>query len=94
MFSNLRQLFTRENKDLRKRIYFTFFCLGIFSFGSTITVPWATQYMGSLGFLEIFNLMTGGGLRSFSIFALGVTPYITAQIITQILQMEIVPYFK
>ncbi|MBR4693782.1 MAG: preprotein translocase subunit SecY [Bacilli bacterium] len=94
MFSNLKQLFTRENKDLRKRIYFTFFCLGIFSFGSTITVPWATQYMGSLGFLEIFNLMTGGGLRSFSIFALGVTPYITAQIITQILQMDIVPYFK
>ena len=94
MFSNLKQLFTKENKDLRKRIYFTFFCLGIFSFGSTITVPWASQYMGSLGFLEIFNLMTGGGLRSFSIFALGVTPYITAQIITQILQMDIVPYFK
>lgn len=94
MFSNLKQLFTRSNKDLRKRIYFTFFCLAVFSFGSTITVPWANTIYEELGFLEIFNLMTGGGLKSFSIFALGVTPYITAQIITQILQMDIVPYFK
>ncbi|MDE5889156.1 MAG: preprotein translocase subunit SecY [Bacilli bacterium] len=94
MFSNLKQLFNRSNKDLRKRIYFTLFCLAIFSFGSTITVPWASTVYEELGFLEIFNLMTGGGLKSFSIFALGVTPYITAQIITQLLQMDIVPYFK
>ena len=38
--------------------------------------------------------MSGGGLRSFSIFALGVSPYITAQIITQLLQMDVIPYFK
>lgn len=94
MFSNLKQLFNRSNKDLRKRIYFTLFCLAIFSFGSTITVPWANTVYEELGFLEIFNLMTGGGLSSFSIFALGVTPYITAQIITQLLQMDIIPYFK
>ena len=94
MFSNLRQLFNRSNKDLRKRIYFTLFCLAIFSFGSTITVPWASTVYEELGFLEIFNLMTGGGLKAFSIFALGVTPYITAQIITQLLQMDIIPYFK
>ncbi len=94
MFSNLKQLFNRSNKDLRKRIYFTLFCLAIFSFGSTITVPWVSTVYEELGFLEIFNLMTGGGLKSFSIFALGVTPYITAQIITQLLQMDIIPYFK
>lgn len=94
MFSNLKQLFNRNNKDLRKRIYFTLFCLAVFSFGSTITVPWANTVYEELGFLEIFNLMTGGGLSSFSIFALGVTPYITAQIITQLLQMDIIPYFK
>lgn len=94
MFSNLKQLFNHSNKDLRKRIYFTLFCLAIFSFGSTITVPWASTVYEELGFLEIFNLMTGGGLKSFSIFALGVTPYITAQIITQLLQMDIIPYFK
>lgn len=94
MFSNLKQLFNRSNKDLRKRIYFTLFCLAIFSIGSTITVPWAGTIYEELGFLEIFNLMSGGGLKSFSIFALGVSPYITAQIITQLLQMDVIPYFK
>ncbi len=89
-----KQLFNRSNKDLRKRIYFTLFCLGIFSIGSAITVPWAKTLYEELGFLEIFNLMSGGGLKSFSIFALGVSPYITAQIITQLLQMDIIPYFK
>ena len=94
MFLNLRQLFNHSNKDLRKRIYFTLFCLAIFSLGSAITVPWASNVYEELGFLEIFNLMAGGGLKSFSIFALGVSPYITAQIITQLLQMDIIPYFK
>ena len=94
MFKTFKQLFNRNNKDLRKRIYFTLFCLAIFCFGNTITVPWANTVYEELGFLEIFNLMTGGGLQNFSIFALGVTPYITAQIITQLLQMDIVPYFK
>ena len=89
-----KQLFNRSNKDLRKRIYFTLLCLAVFSFGSTITVPWASVYTEELGFLELFNLMSGGGLRAFSIFALGVSPYITAQIITQLLQMDIIPYFK
>lgn len=94
MFSTVKQLFNRSNKDLRKRIYFTLFCLAIFSIGSTITVPWAGTIYEELGFLEIFNLMSGGGLKSFSIFALGVSPYITAQIITQLLQMDVIPYFK
>ncbi len=94
MFSNLKQLFNRSNKDLRKRIYFTLFCLAVFCYGSNITVPWAGTIYEELGFLEIFNLMAGGGLKQFSIFALGVSPYITAQIITQLLQMDIIPYFK
>ena len=66
----------------------------MFALGSSVTIPWATQIYQDLGFLEIFNIMSGGGLRSFSIFALGVSPYITASIITQLLQMDIVPYFK
>ena len=69
-------------------------CLGLFCLGTTITIPWASALYQELGFLEIFNLMSGGGLRSFSIFALGVSPYITASIITQLLQMDIIPYFK
>lgn len=94
MFRGFSRLFSKENKDLRKRIYFTLFCLGIFCLGTTITIPWASIVYEELGFLEIFNLMSGGGLKSFSIFALGVSPYITASIITQLLQMDIIPYFK
>ncbi len=94
MFRGFSQIFNKANKDLRKRIYITFFCLGLFALGSSVTIPWANQIYEDLGFLEIFNIMSGGGLRSFSIFALGVSPYITASIITQLLQMDIVPYFK
>ena len=94
MFKTFGQLFKRSNKDLRKRIYFTLFCLAIFACGSTITVSWISTAYEEFGFLEIYNLMAGGGLKSFSIFALGVTPYINAQIITQLLQMDIIPYFK
>ena len=94
MFANISQLFSKKNKDLRKRIYFTLMCLAIFCLGTNITVPWASVVYEELGFLEIFNLMSGGGLKQFSIFALGVSPYITASIIMQLLQMDIIPYFK
>ena len=94
MFRGFSQLFSKSNKDLRKRIYFTLACLGLFCLGTTITIPWASKIYQDLGFLEIFNLMSGGGLQNFSIFALGVSPYITASIITQFLQMDIIPYFK
>jgi preprotein translocase subunit SecY len=94
MFRGFSQLFSKSNKDLRKRIYLTLLCLGIFCLGTTITIPWASVVYDNLGFLEIFNLMSGGGLKNFSIFGLGVSPYITASIITQLLQMDIIPYFK
>ena len=94
MFRGLAGLFNKNNKDLRKKIYFTLMCLGIFCLGTGITIPWASALYQELGFLEIFNIMSGGGLSNFSIFALGVSPYITASIITEILQMDILPYFK
>ena len=94
MFKGLSGLFSKSNRDLRKKIYFTLFCLGIFCLGTGITIPWASIVYEELGFLQIFNVMSGGGLQNFSIFALGVSPYITASIITEILQMDILPYFK
>ena len=94
MFKGITKIFSKSNKDLRKRIYFTIFCLGFFALGINVTIPWANTIYEELGFLEIFNLMSGGGLQSFSIFGLGVSPYITASIITQLLQMDIIPYFK
>ena len=97
MFRGFSQLFKKSGKDLRKRIYFTLLCLGIFCLGTRICIPGVDvidNIYESLGVLQIFDLMSGGGLQTFSIFALGVSPYITASIITQLLQMDVVPYFK
>lgn len=94
MFSNLKGLFSPNNKDLRKRILFTLAILAIFGLGTNIVVPGAKAITSDLGFLELLNLMSGGSLKTFSIFALGVMPYISASIITQLLQMDIIPYFK
>ena len=94
MFKRLKGFFSPTNKDLRHRIYFTVFALAIFSLGTSIVVPGAKTITKDLGFLELLNVMTGGGLKTFSIFALGVMPYITATILTQLLQMDIVPYFS
>jgi preprotein translocase subunit SecY len=94
MFKSLKGLFSPSNKDLRKRIYFTLAVLAVFSLGSNIVVPAAKEITQNLGFLDLLNLMSGGTLNTFSIFALGVMPYITASILTQLLQMDIIPYFK
>lgn len=95
MFATMKQIFNPKNKDLRKRIYFTFFCLFIFKLGTTIIVPGIDSSAfdsGKLGFLELINAMGGGAMEKFSIFSLGVMPYITASIIIQLLQMDIIPY--
>lgn len=93
MFKTMKQLFTPTNKDLRHRIYFTLGALLIFILGISIRVPGTQDLTSNLGFLELINTMGGGALKNFSIFALGVMPYITASIIMQLLQMDIIPYF-
>lgn len=95
MFANFKQIFNPANKDLRKKIYFTFFALFVFKLGTTIVVPGIDQSSlgtNNLGILELMNMMGGGALEQFSIFALGVSPYITASIIIQLLSMDIIPY--
>ena len=93
MFKSMKQLFTSTNKDLRHRIYFTFGALMIFILGISIRVPGTNDLTSNLGFLELINTLGGGALKNFSIFALGVMPYISASIIVQLLQMDIIPYF-
>lgn len=93
MFASIKQIFDPVNKDLRKKIYFTLFCLFVFKLGTAIVVPGVDANL-NVGFLELLNIMGGGAMQNFSIFALGVMPYITAQIIMQLLQMDIVPYFS
>ncbi|MEN2998306.1 MAG: preprotein translocase subunit SecY [Brevinematia bacterium] len=82
-------------ESLRKRVLFTLFILIVFRVGTTIPVPGvdysvlASYYerfgQSSLGILEFFNLFAGGALTNISIFALGVMPYISSLIITQLL---------
>lgn len=93
MFATMKQIFAPTNSDLRKRILFTLGALLIFIIGTGVPVPGTTNITKNLGFLELINAMGGGSLKNFSIFALGVSPYITASIIIQLLEMDIVPYF-
>lgn len=94
MFQTMKQLFAPTNKDLRLRILFTLGALMIFVIGAGVQVPGTADVTVNLGFLELINVMGGGALKQFSIFGLGVMPYITASIIVQLLQMDIFPYFS
>ena len=85
-----------KNKDIRKRILYTLLVLFIFRFGAAITVPGVNtsdlvQGIGDNTLFAMISLLGGGGLEQFSIFALGVTPYITASIIIQLLSMDVIP---
>ncbi len=95
MLSNLKNVFKIE--DLRNKILFVVLIIALYRLGVAIRVPGvdsiaieqirsAADTQGALGFL---NLFSGGGFESFSIFALGIMPYITASIIMQILGVVI-----
>lgn len=92
--SIIKQIFNPKNKDLQKKILFTLFVLFIFKLGTSITVPGVDISSKNLDFFEILNAMSGGAFEKASIFALSVTPYITAQIIIQLLSMDIIPYLS
>ncbi|MCQ2815280.1 MAG: preprotein translocase subunit SecY [Bacilli bacterium] len=76
---------------------FTILILFIFRIGSQITVPGVKlgdnikEYLSGNNALSLMNLLGGGTLQTFSIFALGVSPYITAQIIVQLLATDVLP---
>ena len=86
-----------KNKEIMNRIMFTVLILFVFRIGSQITVPGVTlgddlqSYLDSSYALSLMNLLGGGTLQSFSIFALGVSPYITAQIIIELLASDVLP---
>lgn len=86
-----------KNKEIVNRIFFTVMILFVFRIGAQITVPGVTlnddmsNYLSQNNALSLMNLLGGGTLQSFSIFALGVSPYITAQIIIQLLSTDVLP---
>ena len=94
MTSTIKQIFNPKNRDLQKRILFTLFALIVFKIGTFIRVPGAPEPHTTSSLLDIINAMSGGAFQNVSIFALSVTPYITAQIIIQLLSMDIIPYLS
>lgn len=94
MIKNLKQIFSSKNRDLLKRILFTLGALFVFKIGTSIIVPGVDVQTSGMSFLEVINAMSGGAFTRASIFALGVTPYITAQIVIQLLCADIVPYLS
>ena len=84
-----------KSKDVRDRIFFTLSILLIYVLGLLIAVPGVDANVGQAladnDLLGVMNMLSGGALDSFSIFALGVSPYITASIIVQLLQMGVLP---
>ena len=94
MFSTVISIL--KNKEIRKKILFTFAMLFIFRFGASIPVPGvdSTALIAGVGdnsLLGLMNLLGGGSFERFSIFAMGVGPYITSSIIIQILSMDVIP---
>jgi preprotein translocase subunit SecY len=80
--------------ELRKRIIFTILMLGIYRIGVYVPVPGintdAIKRVVSQGTVfGIFNLFSGGALENFSVFALGIMPYISASIILQLLTVVV-----
>ena len=80
--------------DLRKRILYTVMMLAIFRLGSHILVPFINtevlaQFIAGNSMLGLFNIISGDNLKTFSIFAMGITPYINASIIVNLLTIVI-----
>ncbi|KGP89712.1 preprotein translocase subunit SecY [Pontibacillus chungwhensis BH030062] len=83
--------------DIRQKIIFTLLMLVVFRLGTFIPVPFtdknAINFMNENNVFGFLNTFGGGALQQFSIFAMGIMPYITASIIMQLLQMDVVPKF-
>lgn len=84
-----------KNKPVLNRVLFTLVILFIFKLGSTITVPRVdvtnVNFADTGDIFGLMNILGGGALKRFSVFALGVSPYITASIVIQLLSMGVLP---
>lgn len=86
-------------EELRKKILFTLMVLVVYRIGSNIPVPGINRtylsqmFSGETGLLDLFDLFSGGSFSNFTIFALSITPYVTASIIVQLLTIAL-PYFE
>ena len=85
--------------EIRSKMIFTLLMLVVFRIGSNIPVPninrsvLSEMFTGDAGLFDLFDLFSGGSFSNFTIFALSITPYITASIIVQLLTIAF-PYFE
>ena len=97
MLKTISQAF--KVSEIRSKMIFTLLMLVVFRIGSNIPVPGinrgtlAQMFTGETGLFDLFDLFSGGSFSQFTIFALSITPYITASIIIQLLTMAF-PYFE
>lgn len=96
MFKNV--LNALKLPEVRKRIYFTIFIFIFIRLGHYVVVPGINRsvisdIVSQSGFLGLLDLFSGGGYRNFSVFSLGVLPYINASIILQLLSV-VIPYLE
>lgn len=100
MISAIRRIF--RTPDLRHKIGFTLGIIALFRLGSYVPAPFVnfenvqlclSANQSTSGLYEMINLFSGGALLQLSIFALGIMPYITASIITQLLRV-VIPHFE
>jgi preprotein translocase subunit SecY len=100
LFATLRNAW--HIKDIRRKLLFTLAMLLVYRLGSFVPVPgidsgWIRDnILGGQqggGLFGLFNVFTGGALSNFSVFAMGIMPYINASIIMQLLQV-VIPKFE
>lgn len=85
-----------KDKSIVKRLLFTIFVISLYELGTIIPVPnvnvaQATASLDKMPALQMLGLVGGGAFKRFSLLALGISPFITSQILIQMLQMDIIP---
>lgn len=86
-----------QNTEFQKRLWFTIFLLILYEYGSMITLPGVdtgvlADQTKSNSLIQLLNMIGGGSLDRMSLFALGVSPFITASIIVQLMSSDVIPY--
>ncbi len=88
-----------KNKEIRNKILFTLAMLFIFRLGAGITVPGVdtsalAEGLSTNSLITMMNMLGAGSWQTFSVFSMGVGPYITASIIVELLSMDVIPYLS
>ena len=91
-FASIRNVFSVA--DIRKKILFTVFIIVLFRFGSQVPVPFVNPEVvksgfGNLGIIDFMNMLSGDSMSQATLFALGISPYITSSIVMQLLCVAI-----